>query len=93
VSYRLGQLPSEHAAQQLVAGEPGALANVVGTVALRAGLIWVGLALAGVQERRVVGALAASAAIESFVLGWVLFERRRARAIVPARVNPGAGDV
>lgn len=70
-------LPSATSALALVNGEPGALPLVLAHTALRAGLIGVGLVVAGQRHRLVRTAVTASLAIEVFVLGWAAYQRSR----------------
>lgn len=74
---RLGQvtnnaaLPSQQAAENFLRGEPGSVSPIIGSMALRGGLIGIGLFTAGIRGRHlVVGALSAAASIELFVLAW-----------------------
>jgi hypothetical protein len=71
----LGELPSGTSATRLVAGESGALPEVIFHTALRAGLIGAGMYLAGSRKNTMRNALAGSVAIETFVLLWALHER------------------
>jgi hypothetical protein len=63
-----GSPPSTYAAYAAVTGEPGGWARVVGTTALRAGIIGAGLYVAGHRQGLVRSSLYASAAIEVAVL-------------------------
>lgn len=72
---RCASLPSSEAAMRLVQGDPSASIAVVTTSLLRAGLIGVGLFLAGEREHLLRNSLAAAGAIETFVLGWTYFHR------------------
>jgi hypothetical protein len=58
-------------------GEPGALPLVLAHTALRAGIIGVGLFIAGERRQIVRHALVSSLAIEAFVLGWAAYQRGR----------------
>jgi hypothetical protein len=69
-------LPSAEAACGLVEGKSGSLAKVIGTTALRAALIGVGLAVAGERQHLVRNSVAGALGIELFVLGWALFARK-----------------
>lgn len=73
-------LPSASSAMALVQGEPGALPLVVGHTIMRAGIISVGLVLAGQRAGVMRTALVSSLAIEAFVLGWAAWLRSRAIA-------------
>jgi hypothetical protein len=68
-------LPSATSALALVNGEPGALALVAAHTGLRAGIIGVGLLVSGQRRGVVKNALVASLAIETFVLGWALYQK------------------
>jgi len=72
---KLQTLPSGESAAAFIEGKPGAWLGVVGHTALRATLIAGGLYAAGLRKRVIPGALAASAAIELFVLSWVALKR------------------
>jgi hypothetical protein len=61
-------LPSVVAAERLVRGEPGGLMAVVSSTLGRAGIIFMGLFLAGERKHTFKYALAGAAAIEAFVL-------------------------
>lgn len=63
-------LPSGTAAKALVRGDAGALGPVIGYTLLRAGLIGAGLYAAGDRQHLVQHAVAASVAVEIFVLIW-----------------------
>ena len=66
-------LPSSEAVVTLVRGDVGrGLVGVVGSSLLRAALIMGGLYVVGERDHLVRNALGASAAIELFVLGWVI---------------------
>jgi len=68
-------LPSARAAADLVAGQPGALLDVAGTLALRSALIAAGLFLAGERRALVKKSLYAALAIEAFVIGYAYMKR------------------
>lgn len=68
-------LPSARAAADLVAGRPGSLAEVAGTVAMRSALVAVGLALAGERRELLKKSVFAALAIEAFVLGYAYVKR------------------
>ena len=70
-------LPSGNAALAFVQGQQGALPAVVGYTLLRAGLIGVGLYVAGQRRYIVRHALVSSLAIEAFVLGWAVYSQNR----------------
>jgi hypothetical protein len=70
-------LPSANSAWALVTGQPGALPLVVCHTVLRAGIIGVGLAVAGQRQSLVKNALVSSLAIEAFVLGWAAWQKGR----------------
>lgn len=73
---QLADLPSADAAKRLIDGEPDALLAVVGTTLLRSMLIGAGMAAAGADKNQVVKqAVAASVAVEIFVLGWFWLEK------------------
>lgn len=74
-------LPSAGSAMALVNGEPGALPLVVCHTAVRAGIIGVGLVLAGQRTKLVRTALAGSLAIEAFVLCWAAYQKGKASQI------------
>jgi len=74
-------LPSATSALALLNGEPGALPMVVAHTSLRAGIIAVGLLVAGQRRGVVKNALVASLAIEAFVLGWAAWQRSRTAPI------------
>lgn len=61
-------LPSVTAAEAFWEGEPGGLTAVIGSTALRAALIGIGLALAGERKNLVKYSVAGALAIEAFVL-------------------------
>lgn len=63
-------LPSESAANALLAGEQGGIVRAVFWTGARAGLIAVGLRAAGEREHLWKKAIYASLAIEAFVLWW-----------------------
>jgi hypothetical protein len=65
-------LPSGESAEALVRGEPGALPKVIFHTALRAGLVGVGLVVAGMSKpsELVRYSLAGALGIEAFVLVW-----------------------
>lgn len=67
-------LPSASSAWSLVNGEPGALPLVLVHTALRAGIISVGLLVAG-QKQIAKNAIVSSLAIEAFVLGWAAIQK------------------
>lgn len=70
-------LPSSSAALDLVQGKPGAVISVVGSTALRAGLIATGAALAGLRGKPLLRASVGGAlAIEAFVLAWIWWRNR-----------------
>lgn len=75
----ISPLPSQAAAQKLLAGEPGALGEVAMSMAFRAALISVGLYAAGIREDKtlVKGAAFGAMAIEAFVLGYTWFHREK----------------
>jgi len=56
-------------------GDLGAVVPVVGYTVLRAGIIGTGLLAVGQRKRLVVSSLAASIAIELYVLGWAWLSR------------------
>jgi hypothetical protein len=68
-------LPSATSALALVNGEPGALPIVIAHTTLRAGIIGVGLLVSGQRRGIVKNAFVASLAIETFVLGWALYQK------------------
>jgi hypothetical protein len=75
---QLADLPSADAAKRLIDGEPDAFLAVVGTTLLRSMLIGAGMSLAGADRSQVVKqAVAASVAVEVFVLGWFWIEKSR----------------
>ncbi len=65
-----GEMPSVNAAQAVWAGEEGAWGRVLWTAAQRAGILAVGLWLAGERERLLRYAVAGSLAIEAVVLAY-----------------------
>ena len=75
-------LPSASSALSLVNGEPGALGLVVAHTALRAGIIGIGLLVAGQRKQVVKNAIISSLAIETFVLGWAAYQKGRASQVV-----------
>jgi len=72
-------LPSSDAVADLLDGKPGAIWGVAGSTLLRAGLIGAGMYAAGFRDQRVLvrGAVAGAFAIELFVFGWVMHQRRK----------------
>lgn len=69
-------LPSQDAAYRLVRGEPNGVRDSAGCLLARAALISCGLAVVGERGRGlVVKSLAASTAIELFVIGWTFAHR------------------
>ncbi len=69
MKYEIRPLPSNVAAHRLVHGEPGAGWAVLGSMLSRAGLISLGLLMAGVEPKHVLkGALAATTVIELSVI-------------------------
>ena len=77
-------LPSGDAADRLVAGAPGGLTSVALTTAARAALVGSGLLLAGFRKKELLrGTIAATAAIEVFVLGWAFLTRDSSAGTVP----------
>ena len=76
---QLADLPSADAAKRLIDGESGALGSVIGTTLARAVLIGAGLHVAGTPRARLVKeSIAASLAIEVFVLGYLWYEKKTA---------------
>lgn len=77
-------LPSASSALALMNGEPGALPLVLAHTALRAGIIGVGLVVAGGLPPRKIAktALVSSLAIEAFVLGWAAYQKGKANNLV-----------
>lgn len=76
-------LPSVVAAESFLRGEPGGLMAVVSSTAGRAGIIFMGLFLAGERKHTLKYALAGALAIETFVLLRIkaqLEEEKRAAA-------------
>jgi len=69
-------LPSAAAAGKLVRGDLSALPAVMLTTAMRAGLIGVGMLLAGEREHVPRNAIGGALAIEAFVLGWEWWHAR-----------------
>ncbi len=64
-------LPSSETAYQVVRGEGMGFVKLVRDLTVRAGLIGVGMFVAGEREHLIRNSLAGSAGIEVFVLGWV----------------------
>lgn len=71
-------LPSASSALALVNGQPGALPIVIAHTALRAGIIGIGLLVAGQRQGVVKNSLVASVAIETFVLLWATHQKNQA---------------
>lgn len=74
-------LPTGENATDVVRGEPGSLATMLGYTAARAALIGVGVAATGVRDARdlVRYSLAGSAAVEAFVLSYAWYDERKKR--------------
>jgi hypothetical protein len=72
-------LPSASSALAFVQGQPGSFLPVVGHTLARAGLIGVGLALAGQKEHLVRSAIMGSLSIEAFVLFWANYQVNQMR--------------
>ena len=73
-------LPSQAAANRLLEGEPGALSDVVLSVAFRSALISVGLYAAGLREEKLLkGAIYSALAIETFVVGYTWASKDKVR--------------
>lgn len=77
MSEQCDTLPSAQSAAALVRGESGSFVRVVGHTLLRAGLIGVGLAIAGEREKLVRYSVAGALGIEAFVIGYAYWQRRR----------------
>ncbi len=71
-------LPSATSALALVNGEPGALPIVIAHTTLRAGIIGIGLLVSGQRRGVFRNAIVASLAIETFVLGWAIYQKGQA---------------
>lgn len=75
-------LPSAEVAYDLVKPDIAALPAVLGTVAFRGVLIWMGLELAHFKDKKppslALNALIASSVVEVFVLGWAAYQTHRA---------------
>jgi hypothetical protein len=67
-------LPSVASAEDFWNGNPGGLMGVIVSTALRAGLVGVGLAIAGERKNLVKYSLAGALAIEAFVLTSVKYQ-------------------
>lgn len=67
----MATLPSIGAAEGWLRGDPGAGFAVLVSVAMRAGLIGVGLAVLGERKRLVPYSIAGAIAVEAFVLSSV----------------------
>jgi hypothetical protein len=67
-------VPSAEAAYRLVAGDASAIPAVLGTMALRGGLIAAGVLLAGQREHVFRSSVAGAIAIEAFVLAWAAYK-------------------
>lgn len=65
---RVGTLPSEESAEQIVRGDMSAIPQAIIHTLARAGLIGIGLALVGVREGLIKYSLAGALSIETFVL-------------------------
>lgn len=76
-------LPSASSALAFVQGQPGAWLPVAMHTAGRAGLIGIGLVLAGQKQNIVRSAIMGSLAIETFVLLWANVQVNRARGVSP----------
>lgn len=72
-------LPSGSSASRLIGGDWSALPLAVGHTLLRSALVASGLYAAGERAHVVRNAVAGSFAIETFVLGWAAWKRRRDR--------------
>ena len=75
-------LPSAEVAYDLVKPDIAALPAVLGTVAFRGVLIWMGLKLAHFKDDEppslALNALIASGVVEVFVLGWATYQTHKA---------------
>lgn len=74
-------LPSASSALAFVQGQPGSFLPIVGHTLARAGLIGVGLRLAGQKEHLIRLAIMGSMSIEAFVLIWANMQVNKARAL------------
>lgn len=75
----LGGLPSGESAEQLVAGDAGALPKVILHTAVRGALVGLGLYAAGMRGGKDLAkfGLAGAVGIEVFVLLWALYEKNQ----------------
>ncbi len=73
-------LPSSSAVADLLDRKPGAWQDVALSTGLRAGLIGIGLAVAGEREALIKKSLFAAVAIEAFVIWYVATHREKAGA-------------
>ena len=70
-------LPSSSAAADVLAGTSGGVPRFIGATALRSGLIFPGLLLAGVAfKRAALGALLSSGMISGFVLAYLALKKK-----------------
>lgn len=83
-------LPSVVAAEKFVRGEPGGLMAVVSSTLGRAGIIFMGLFLAGERKHPFRYALAGAVAIETFVLLRIKnqLDEQKAKELTPTASTP-----
>lgn len=85
-------LPSVVAAERFMRGEPGGLLAVISSTLGRAGIIFMGLFLAGERKHTFKYALAGALAIETFVLlrikGQLEEAEKKAKELAPTASTP-----